>query len=1632
MGKKPDYSSFFYLNPLPSWVYDIKTFQILDVNQAAIDHYGYTRKEFLALTIKDLRPQQEVPKLISAHVNIDNHEGNIYFGVFTHQKKNRELIRMEINGHKVDFLNKKCMMVVCQDVTEAEFKINQLKESEDRLKAASSIAKLGYWRLEMDANTLTWTDEVYRIWGRNREDFDLNYENFYQTIHPLDLEDFEDEQRASFAGIKEHDLVHRILLPDNSIRWVHELGRLVKDENGNPIAFEGTVQDITSQKEEEQRLKLLESVITNTNDAILITEAEPFDEPGPKIIYVNEAFTKMTGYSAEEVIGKTPRILQGPNSDKKELAKLSKALKNWEQCEITTINYKKNGDEFWINFTVNPVANEKGWYTHWVAIERDVTDQKRIALEKELLGNISLDFTFENDLSTSAKEVCNTISKFGMFDFVELWMPNLENTQLQLLANKSTNSKSDIFYKWSSDITSFQLGEGLPGSVWLKKRSLLWKDISKKDDFIRKVAAKKAGIETALGIPLLFNDIIVGVLVVGTHRDLKYLKRYVKIFEQFEQFIGSEINRKKLENDLNHLYKTIPDILCVADFQGRFLKMNQAGCDLLGYSEEEILYHPFDEFVHPDDKSISTNEVLKLSDGETTFNFENRYITKNGNILWLSWTCNSAVNEGLIYATAKDITEEKKLRELNRQASNLAKIGSWEIDLVGNQLFWSDTVHGLHDTDPKTFAPDLETAINFYREDFRGMVNEKVANSIATGVPFDFEAVIVTAKKKERWVRALGNAEIIDGKCHRIYGSFQDINDQKEVEERLLSLADNLPGVVFQYLIFPDGSDALKYVTKGSEHVWGFKPDEVIENNNLVWNQIRAGGYFDEVQKSIFDSIQTQSKWMARWKYVMPSGLIQTHLGYGTPNFLSDGTVLFNSVILDVTQEAKNEELLEQATELAKIGSWELDLINQVGDNMYWSPITREILEVGRSYNPSLTSGFEFYTEESKVRIQKAVNLLIETGQEVDEELLIITAFGNEKWIRCIGKSERVHGKCVKIYGSFQDIHISKSLEIKIREILGSISDAFYAVDKDWQFTYFNREAERLLNKKESDVLGKNIWTVFPAAIDTQLDVTYNRVRNTQKPESFEYLFPGDGKWYEVNAYPSGDGISAYFKNIDERKRAAALLEKALTEKNNILESIGDGFFTVDKNWLITYWNKEAENFLGRKREEILHGNLWDLFTDAVDTDFYWQYHKAMESGETVNFEEYYPTVGKWFEVSVYPSSEGLSVYFKDITLRKESDIRLNQANERFEKVTEATNDAIWDWNILDETLYWGGGFKNLFGYQIDKITPTLESWTNNIHPDDKDWVVQGIYDVLDNPVQTQWIAEYKYKKSDGTFADVIDRGLVIKNDIGQAIRMVGAMTDITERKDFEQQLVELNESLKEYARELELSNEQLEQFAFIASHDLQEPLRMISSFMDQLKRKYGDQLDDKALQYIHFATDGAKRMKHIILDLLEYSRAGKLTDSVEEVDTQKIMTEYQLLRRKIITEKAAKINIGKLPMVQSYKAPLTQTLHCLIDNAIKYSKENEAPQIEISAHELDNFWEFQIKDNGIGIDNNFFEKIFIIFQRLHNRDQYAGTGIGLSIAKKHIEAWGGGIWLESTPGIGSTFYFTIPKKLTK
>ena len=255
-----------------------------------------------------------------------------------------------------------------------------------------------------------------------------------------------------------------------------------------------------------------------------------------------------------------------------------------------------------------------------------------------------------------------------------------------------------------------------------------------------------------------------------------------------------------------------------------------------------------------------------------------------------------------------------------------------------------------------------------------------------------------------------------------------------------------------------------------------------------------------------------------------------------------------------------------------------------------------------------------------------------------------------------------------------------------------------------------------------------------------------------------------------------------------------------------------------------------------------------------------------------------------------------------------------------------------------------------------------------------------------------------------------------------------GMQQSIENEKTLLNEVEQKKQSLQRTLHTLEEKNDELEQFAYVASHDLQEPLRMITIFLQQLQSKYDGTIDDTGKKYIAFAVDGANRMRQIIIDLLEYSRAWRTEAAMENVDLNGLVNDIKVLFSNIITEKKAVITTAHLPVIKHYKTPLLQLFQNMISNALKYSRADGQVCIHIDVKDMESHWQFAVSDNGIGISPVYFDKIFIIFQRLHNKDQYTGTGIGLAICKKIIDKMGGRIWVESEEEKGSAFYFTIPK----
>jgi PAS domain S-box-containing protein len=289
---------------------------------------------------------------------------------------------------------------------------------------------------------------------------------------------------------------------------------------------------------------------------------------------------------------------------------------------------------------------------------------------------------------------------------------------------------------------------------------------------------------------------------------------------------------------------------------------------------------------------------------------------------------------------------------------------------------------------------------------------------------------------------------------------------------------------------------------------------------------------------------------------------------------------------------------------------------------------------------------------------------------------------------------------------------------------------------------------------------------------------------------------------------------------------------------------------------------------------------------------------------------------------------------------------------------------------------------------------------------------------------------EMAVRRRDGVVIWVRDNGRAVRDPNGRVLYFEGSLEDISDRK-------QAQESLARYAQELERSNQELEQFAYVASHDLQEPLRMVASYMQLLQRRYQGKLDHDADEFIAFAVDGATRMQRLINDLLSYSRVRTRGKDLVTVSSEAALAQALDNLSLFIEDNRARVTHDPLPAVLADEGQLVQVFQNLITNAVKFHGE-AAPEVHIAARRVAEsdkgstpMWQFAVRDNGIGIEPQYFDRIFVIFQRLHTRAENPGTGIGLAICKKIVERHGGRIWLESQPGRGTTFFFTLPAALT-
>lgn len=478
--------------------------------------------------------------------------------------------------------------------------------------------------------------------------------------------------------------------------------------------------------------------------------------------------------------------------------------------------------------------------------------------------------------------------------------------------------------------------------------------------------------------------------------------------------------------------------------------------------------------------------------------------------------------------------------------------------------------------------------------------------------------------------------------------------------------------------------------------------------------------------------------------------------------------------------------------------------------------------------------------------------------------------------------------------------------------------------------------------------------------------------------------------------------------------------KKELLKKNKILEkyellinNCADLICIIDEPTLrFEEVNDAFENMLGYELEEI-KGTPVSLYISKEDLE---QLRKiSFDESPESSFEmliQCKDRTKKWLDWNIVRNGKKWFASARDITINKQ----ITKIQTYLSAVVELSSNAIYLYDLNGTIISWNSGAEKMYGYSEAEAI-NMSVW--NLIPESE---IEKNKESVEAILRGEKVASYETKHitKQGNLIDVVFGISGITEEKGVIKSIAANERDITNEK------VATN-LIQQQAKKLKESNVELEQFAYVASHDLQEPLRTISNFVGLLKNKYSKEEDKETVEYIRFILDATSRMQNLIKDLLELSRIGR-TISIVEVDCNKVLNNVIAEMGLTIKETNARIIPSLLPVVQGNEMELKQLFQNLLSNAIKFKRKDTSPEIKITVEEKGGEYIFAFEDNGIGIDTQFKEKIFIIFQRLHSNTDYPGTGIGLATCKKIVNQHHGKIWVESEPNKGSTFYFTIPK----
>lgn len=681
----------------------------------------------------------------------------------------------------------------------------------------------------------------------------------------------------------------------------------------------------------------------------------------------------------------------------------------------------------------------------------------------------------------------------------------------------------------------------------------------------------------------------------------------------------------------------------------------------------------------------------------------------------------------------QDISQEKRNIEALERTQNLlnetgkiTKIGGWEYNVLTHKLFWTEETYSIHKID-QSFVPNAASAMALYHPEHQAIIREAFSSLLKDGKSYDLELKLITANQKESWVRTIGKAVYENGKIVKLSGIIQDINDEKEQEdilkisqERLQILADNVPGAIFQYVLYPDGTDEIPFINIGSEQVWEVSPEEVMKDTNTIWSTILPE-FLPSLQESVNESAENQSIWSFQYQIQTPSGKIKWLKANGVPQGRkADGALVWHTLVVDITDSkakenelSKTKKLLDEVGQIAQIGGWEYDVRS---GKLTWTEETFYIHELDFSYTLNIENAIAFYHPNYQSTIQRAFNNLLQNGEPFDLELKIITAKKNEIWVGAKGKAIIEGNKIVRLLGTLQNIDARKKQEKIIKDtqsrlnlLADNVSGAIlqYKIYSDGTdaILYINASCIDIWEMTAEEIKANisQVWDmIYPEDLELfQLSLEESSQNQTLWSHQWRITTPsGKFKWLEVSGVPQKhiDGVmwNSVITDISERKEK----DEELRKTKNLLLEVGKmakiGGWEYDVQTQQSFWTDETFRIYELESPTVpevekgitfYHSDYQQVIADA--------FNKLLSTGKPYDLELKFITAK---QKEIWVRSMGKAIYkgsqiikllgtFQDIDDRKKQEEVLKINQERLNMIADNVPGAIFQYTVYSNGL---------------------------------------------------------------------------------------------------------------------------------------------------------------------------------------------------------------------------------------------------------------------------------------------------------------------------------------------------------